>query len=782
MPCSVKLPLRSLGPRGIASLVVFAGIGAVGFLPLFGGPGYEHALASGVVVPSAAAIATAIEASARDGTDDASDAPVACVGRGVATGWLLAGVAFLTAIVHGVRVGICDFWGGAILFLLTAGFGGAMGGAWGAIAAEIARGRRRRRLIAVLAALAGPIAGIVVSVARFYASPMIFAYDPFFGYFSGTLYDTVVDVRPELWTYRAGSAATLGGLALVAAAFTRTKPRRFALREGGRARVLLGLGGALLVASGAVTVEGAVLGHWQTSSTIAEALGGRASGPRCDVVYPDALLGFQADLLVRDCEEELAADEARLDAHLPGRLTAFVFPDANEKRRLMGAADTSIAKPWRHEVYIQYAPYPHPVLGHEIAHVVSGTFAAGPFHVAGGVVPNPGLIEGIAVATSPDDDELSDAQWARAMLDIGTLPPTKTLFSLDFLGSSASKSYTVAGAFVGWVLETWTPRVVQRWYAGASIEALTQSSWSALDDKFRAWLRTLPMPPEAQAYARAKFERPSVWARRCPHVVDALDREGDRCRDAHRFARADALYADALARDARDEHARFARARLAAQSTDPAAHVEGRSALEAMASAVDAPRTWRDRAQEALADDDLVRGRAREAGEAYRAIAARTLDEDVARTLEVKALAADDPEARQALVDLLLADPGHAQDAWLGAFALGDFAGASTSGSMAPPAAPLAQYLAGKNLTSHELYARAVPWLDRAIAGVGALPSARVGREVLRQRGIAACAMRDSDAIDRVKAAVSAPGSPFADSSGGRRESLLRLLARCRGE
>jgi hypothetical protein len=757
-------------PRGVASLVVFGSLAAVGFLPLFGGPGYEHAVASGVVAPSAAAIATALEVSAAAWT------PVAGVRRGLSTGALLAGVAFATALLHGLRAAMCDFWGGAVLFVLTAGFGAVLGGVWGAFAGEVARGRRRRRLACVLLALAGPVGGIAVSVARFYASPMIFAYDPFFGYFSGTLYDTVVDVRPELWTYRAGSAATLAGVALLAAALARTARGRPALGSGARSRVLLACGAALLAVSLAVTAEGAALGHWQTAATIARALGGHASGARCDVVYSDALLRYQADLLVRDCEQELAADEARLGAHLDGRLTAFFFSDPDEKRRLMGAADTSIAKPWRREVYVQYAPYPHPVLGHEIAHVVSGSFAVGPFRVGGGgIIPNPGLIEGVAVATSPDDDELSDAQWARAMLDLGTLPPVRSLFSLDFLGSSASKSYTIAGAFVGWVLDRWGAPVVRAWYGGGSVEALTGLSWPALDDAFRGWLRTLPMPAEAQAYARAKFERPSVWARRCPHVVDALDRDADKCRDAHRFDRADALYASALASDARDDHARFARAKIAAQSADPELAAAGRGALGALASQADAPRTWRDRAEEALADDDLARGHDAAAETAYRAIAGRTLDEDAARTLEVKALASGDADARRAIVDLLLAEPGRAPDAWLGALSLGVWAGSDAR----PDSAPLAEYLVGKNLASREQYARAVPWLDRAIAG--GVPTARIGREALRQRAIAACALRDADAIGQAKRAVLAPSSPFADSSGGRREALLRLLARCEG-
>jgi len=62
---------------------------------------------------------------------------------------------------------------------------------------------------------------------------------------------------------------------------------------------------------------------------------------------------------------------------------AFFFRDAAEKKRLMGAGDTYIAKPWRKEVYLQMGAYPHPVLGHELAHVVAGSFGRGPFRIAG---------------------------------------------------------------------------------------------------------------------------------------------------------------------------------------------------------------------------------------------------------------------------------------------------------------------------------------------------------------------------------------------------------------
>src|SRR5207253_223488 len=77
-------------------------------------------------------------------------------------------------------------------------------------------------LFAVLFALAGPIGGALISLWRFYASPMVFAFDPFVGYFSGTLYDTVIEAGNALLTYRLGSLATIIAFALAASVMTRT--------------------------------------------------------------------------------------------------------------------------------------------------------------------------------------------------------------------------------------------------------------------------------------------------------------------------------------------------------------------------------------------------------------------------------------------------------------------------------------------------------------------------------------------------------------------------------
>jgi hypothetical protein len=274
------------------------------------------------------------------------------------------------------------------------------------------------------------------------------------------------------------------------------------------------------------------------------------------------------------------------------------------------------------------------------------------------------------------------------------------------------------------------------------------------------------MPDEALAYAKAKFDRPSVWGRTCPHVVDALDRRADRCRDEHRVVVAQSLYDQALERDPHDWHALFDRGKLRMGYGD---EVAGRNELARIVDDERAPRTWRDRAQEALADDDLVRGRDTAAVETYHVLASRSLDEDAARTLEVKALAVDNPPARRAVIDLLIGEPGRPVDSWLGALSLGAWAEETHE--------PLAGYLVGKNLDLREDWRRAAGWLDRAIAA--GVPTPRIGRELLRQRAICACALGDVDALGHVRELLEASGSPFTGSSGGRRAWVLRLIARC---
>ncbi|HEY3667679.1 MAG TPA: hypothetical protein VGL19_16870, partial [Polyangiaceae bacterium] len=338
-------------PR-VSALIVACAFLSYGFIPQFGGPGYEAALGAGLVLPAVTAIGVAFEVARQRTT------PLSAFGLGLSRGFWLAALGLLIVLGHGLRVGFCDAGWGIELYLLAPLPGALLAGVWGAavgIAARRVSPGWRLRAACVCGALAAPLLGVGVSLGRFYTSPMVFAFDPFFGYFAGPLYDTVIDAFWTLATYRAGSLLTLIGVGCTAAHFDE------ALHfQGFRRPWLTGVAAAALLASALLAGNGAALGHYSTRSSIEAALGQQVYGARCDVKYSSGILRRDALLFARDCDAELRADEAYFEIQAPPRVTAFLFASEVEKGRLMGASSTYIAKPWRREIYVQYSPYPHP--------------------------------------------------------------------------------------------------------------------------------------------------------------------------------------------------------------------------------------------------------------------------------------------------------------------------------------------------------------------------------------------------------------------------------------
>jgi formylglycine-generating enzyme required for sulfatase activity len=758
----VKLPKGRSVPLGLGTL----GLLVLGFLPQFAGPGYEAALAAGILLPSVASIAVALEvARARPSASDA-------VARGATFGALLALAAFATVLVHGVRVGFCDPSEGLWLYALGPGAGAVLGGVTGGLAGfAVSRAKRPKRpwartLLAVALALAGPLAGVALSLGRFYTSPMVFAFDPYFGVFAGPLYDTVVNVVDRLVTYRQGTVLSLAALALGANVLDRALERgaRAALGERPGLAVLgvLALAGSLWNAA-----SGPRFGHWSTSASIAEALGGRHSGKRCDVVYARTLQLRDVRLFTRDCDAALASVEAYFGARGPDRVRVYLFGSDVEKGFLMGASNTYIAKPWRAEVYLQAAPFPHSVLQHELAHVVAGSFGQGPFRVAGplgGVFPDPGRIEGFAVAAAiDDDDELTPEEWAASMLKLGLLPELRRVFELDFLGFNAAKAYTVAGAFVGYLRATYGAAAIRRWYGGEALEAVTNGkSLAALERDFRKSLARRTIPERALATAQARFERPSFFARRCPRIVDRALGEASQMLETGDVKGAREKFDEALGLDAGNVEGRFGIAGCARRAGEPERALE---LYLALTRADDVPKVQRARALETAADIELSRGRGASAKTLYDAAEKLVFSEDRQRTLHVKSLASQGP-GRDAIVTLLVGK-GDFPPGWDAAAPL------VQAWADREPEHDLPPYLIGRNLLGAGRYEDASRYLDQSLALAPRLPSVR--REALRLRMIAACALGDVPGVARaLERAVADP-----ELRAARRLGLTRFAERC---
>lgn len=693
-------------------------------MPLFGGPGYEAALFAGVLLPSTAAVSVALDVSRSQAS------PFRAVERGVSAGLALGLLALLISVLHGLRVGFCDLWDGVAVFALGPLAGTVLGAAFGAAAGVLAAAARRPRLWAVILALAGPVGSIALSLWRFASSPMVFAFDPFFGYFAGPLYDTVIEPLERLQSYRVGSLLSLVAAGALAFHLERGASGLSLVRRG---RPAVALAGLLAFAGSAwISLAGPRFGHWSSTESIRAELERSLTTARCEIVYAPSIAEREAVLLGRECDAHVRELEGWFETKGPERVTVFVFESEGQKGRLMGAASTYIAKPWRREVYVQFARYPHPVLGHELAHVVAGSFGAGPFRVSGplgGLIPDPGRIEGIATAATPSDDpELSLAEWSRAMLDLGLLPPLGSVFRLSFLGENSSKAYTVAGAFVEWLREVHGARAVREWYAGRPLPELTGGKdLDALERDWRASLAKLTLSAAALEAARARFDRPAVFGRKCPHVVDRILGEahgrlgqGDVRGARERFDRV-------LALDPSHFGARLGLGTCSARAGDGA---DARARLQALADDAKLHKLLRLSAEETLADLDLGSAAS---NERYRRIASATSDEDRLRTLDVKAFGASE-RARQAIAALLVGDPRAGRDFGEAAAQLGEWAAAE-------PESGLPEYLLGRNFYNAGRYEEAARRLDRALERKLELP--RVEAEALRLRVVVACALDD---------------------------------------
>jgi tetratricopeptide (TPR) repeat protein len=749
---------HTLNAARVSALITAFAFLSYGFIPQFGGPGYEAALGAGLVLPAVTALGVAFQVSRQRTT------PLEAFGLGLQRGFWLSALGLLIVLGHGLRVGFCDVAWGVELYLLAPLPGALLAGVWGAavgIAARRVRPGFRRRTTCILGALSAPLLGIAVSLGRFYTSPMVFAFDPFFGYFAGPLYDTVIDAFWTLATYRAGSLLSLLSVGCLAAHLDEnlhfTGFRRPWLAFVGAAAAL---GSALLIGNGTA------LGHFSTRSSIEAALGQQVYGARCDVKYSSGILRRDALLFARDCDAELRADEAYFEIEAPPRITAFLFANEAEKGRLMGASSTYIAKPWRREIYVQYSPYPHPVVGHELAHVVAGSFGVGPFRVSGplgGWIPDPGRIEGVAVAASPNDnDDFTLDEWAKTLLDLSLLPPLESVFRLGFLGKNSSTAYTVAGAFVHWFHDHYGANALRRWYGGEPIERVVGKNFGELETAWRADLSRVQVDPALLNEARVRFDRPALFDRHCPRIVDRLNGVANQKLGSADTAGARQALAELLRLDPHYTSAKFELAACSVKDGDEAAAVK---AYATLASSPELAMLEQAGAREAEADVELRAGRVADARRDYDAVAAIVADEDRLRTLDVKRSPENEIQ-RRAIVDLLVGDPV------LGA-AFEEAAPRLADWAMAEPQNGLPSYLLGKNLFGRGRFTEAAEYLDAALARELSMP--RVKREAWRTRLILACAVADSVAEARALSALRADDG----LSPARRATVERLAQRC---
>lgn len=537
--------LRSLRARAWM-IVLLAAAGTLAFLPLFDllgfGFGFVMAiLASIASLDLGAALVRRVRQRAHELGDMAPHRALGRVLRAACLGNLALLVGPLVIIcVNGLRVRNCDWAFGFQAYALLPVLSSVLASALGVLVGLVAG---RRRWLQSLLPVAVWLFLVGYAVWRFYAAPPVFSYNLVCGYFPGNLYDETVELRAPFYWARLYQLTVIAALLCMAALcldvtsmtlgpvrvpvlarMRRPGPRKPAERRMTVAAMILAVLALWLHSrSGA-------LGFDIHARDIQRHLGGRYDTEHFVIYYPPGS-DIERDIhfIAEDHEFRFAQVARALGATPRQRITSFYFASAKDKYRMMGAGQVYMAKPWRNEIYLQHQEFPHEVVRHEIAHVIAGVFGAPVFRVSARtwlglpVVFNPGLIEGIAVAADWPDHftrPLTPHESVKALLEMGMAPPIERVLSTEFLAFSSARSYTVAGSFVRYLLDTYGPARLRVLYGtGGDFEAAYERSQADMIAEWRAMIDAIELLPRVAETVRERFRRPSIFARPCPHAI-----------------------------------------------------------------------------------------------------------------------------------------------------------------------------------------------------------------------------------------------------------------------
>lgn len=518
--------------RALPLVVWLASVGvavALCFLPLFDLLGLESALVMGVVLGLGSllltghAITTGRVGAPLDPLRGGSPARdfFALLPRHLALLLPTAGVLALNAL----RVRNCDPVQGLVFWALIPAVSIVLGQALAWLAAALVR----HRLARIGLALGLVLADVAWFGWRLAWEPSIMGHTLLLGWFPGSLYDEAIQVTPALLWYR---LLCLMGVGLVVLGVELAWRRRV-----GRDPVpwAWGLGLLGLASTGAWLARGHMGIHLDKADVIEE-LGGTVETEHFIIHYDPRRIDAQhLPQLVEDHEyrfAELLAFTGEDPVAWKGRkLTSFVYPDRETQFRLMGSRRTLVARPWTHEMHIRWNRLGDSILAHEMAHLFSAPFGAGPGLLAtrdGPVVVDLGMVEGFATAADWGPETLTAHESTAAMRQLDIAPDLRAIFRPDgFWSQPSGKAYTMMGSFVRWLIETEGIEPYKQVYGGADWQAVYGRSATELVGEWEAWIDAIEVSEAELEYARFRYSRGSIFQKVCARSIAELDRKAD---------------------------------------------------------------------------------------------------------------------------------------------------------------------------------------------------------------------------------------------------------------
>jgi len=396
-----------------------------------------------------------------------------------------------------------------------------------------------------------------------YLTPRIDSYNFIYGYFPGFTYDEDLTITRSLLLWR--GVTLLCALWLISAGkIVRDMRRRRGDQGVGTAGVERGTISTLtqsLQLRGSGSPIGAAiffilsvslvsawfyrtdLGFETTPSSLRRTLGSMAETRHFRIYYDSTAIPSDEIKWVA-AEHEFRYDQVSrfLNTDTARVVESYLYPNATTKRRLIGAGNTDIAKPWRGEIHIDLGSWRY-TLKHELVHALAAEFG---MPVIGANI-NVGLVEGLAMAASPSFGNRTLQQYAASMVRFGIVEdPAALIRPAGFVFHSSTVSYVLMGAFCEYLIGTRGIEAFKNWYGGDSPGQAYGIEADSLVALWRVSLGKMSVPESWRAHTDYFFRRGSIFSRECARVVANLNAQGSSSLKRKDFTSARSIFSTAL--------------------------------------------------------------------------------------------------------------------------------------------------------------------------------------------------------------------------------------------
>ena len=601
-------------------------------------------------------------------------------------------------LLNGLRVRNCDVPVGLALYFLLPVFSVAVVVALVVWTAALVR----RPLLRWIGYFTLILVSVSAALWHLATEPAIYAYHMTIGYFAGSIYDEALALPDGLLPFRLYCLAII---TLILAGLELAVRRARGERLGGAAIVLV----VAVVVAGTIYSQRFELRIESSREAIVEALGGQAESEHFVIYYSlaDSEVADAIDAVVADHEYRWSqmVDYFGVEPETP--VFSFIYSSQSQKADYMGAGRTLIAKPWLREMHITYDGVGDGHLAHELAHIFTEPFGAGPLSLAGDgrFSIDMGLIEGAATAAAWDGSELTYHGWSAAMYRLDLAPDLVDVIGAGGFWSSYSHTvYTLMGSFCRWLVDEYGMERFREVYGSGDFHLVYGQDIASLVASWRGFLDSILLPEPALEKAEYRYNRPSIFGKPCARSLADRESQAQDLARARRYDDAVECLESVIEDD--PDNMRYL-LRLAMYEHQAGDLVQATADANAVAERAEAGRVLQAQAHELLGDIEWSHGRTRRATNEYRAVLTEPISDDDARRVWVKTTALEEGTIADTVYSYLLATPPIPRDAMTLLLAEEEVRTGSD----------ILAYLLGLRLFNARDYEGAVSYLDRAIAG-----------------------------------------------------------------